>query len=228
MDKLKESENAHMPSSSDWNHFWNKAKPKDATTPSWSKRRILNILKPLVCLDRKALDAGCGSGFFSKYFIDQGMKVTAIDYAQSALDMTEKITDNRAHVFKIDLLNDDFSMRLPCDYRVIFSDGLLEHFDYDQQLKILKNLKSILSPDGYLVTFVPNRWSPWEIIRPFFMPGIEETPFVLKDLVGLMDAAGFKIMKQGGVNTIPMALSPDDWVGSWFGMLLYTVAKKNG
>jgi SAM-dependent methyltransferase len=111
-------------------------------------------------------------------------------------------------------------------FDLIFSDGLLEHFSFFDQNKIITHLKNLLSAKGALVTFVPNRWSPWELIRPLYMPGIEEKPFVLKNLIALQEINGLRVIQKGGVNTIPLALSPDKIFGSFFGMLLYTVSCK--
>ena len=80
------------PKDSDWDHFWQKDKAKEASDVSWSKRRILKVIAPYVDPGKKALDAGCGSGFFSKYFIENGMATTAVDFSQGALDSTRQKT----------------------------------------------------------------------------------------------------------------------------------------
>jgi len=74
---------------------------------------------------------------------------------------------------------------------------------------------------------VPNRWSPWELIRPMFMPDIEETPFVMQQLIDLNHRNGLKVIRYGGINTLPIRFSPDKMVGRTFGMLLYTMAKSS-
>ena len=84
---------------------------------------------------------------------------------------------------------------------------------------------AVVKPGGHIVTFVPNRWSPWELIRPFFMPGIAEKPFVLNELLDLNRRNDLAIVESGGVNVLPYAVSPE-MMGPAFGMLLYTVAKK--
>ncbi len=111
-------------------------------------------------------------------------------------------------------------------FDLIFSDGLFEHFSDEKQDKILHNFISVLQKEGVIVTFVPNKWSVWELIRPFYMPGIEEDPFTLKQLVDLHTRNGLAVIEQGGINTFPFAFSPDRYFGSTFGMLLYVVAKK--
>ena len=213
------------PNSIDWNRFWADEATQKFTQVSWSKRRILQVLKPYCAREKKALDAGCGSGFFSKYFCDAGMETVSLDYSKSALEIASRTTAGRSRIMEKNLLNEGISRDINIRFDVIFSDGLLEHFSSRDQDRIVQNLKALLGPQGVLVTFVPNRFSPWELIRPWFMPGIEETPFVLRELINLNQRNGLKVLARGGVNTFPFAFSPDRFFGSVFGMLLYTVAQ---
>lgn len=218
--------NSTLPEAKDWDHYWQLDGTTRFTKVSWSKRRIMKVLQPYVGKGKRALDAGCGSGFFSNYFCDQGMDVTALDYAQEALDIAKKMTGGRARLMQQDLLLPRLDQVTDDRYDLIFSDGLLEHFPLEDQRKIINNWVSVLVSGGVIVTFVPNRWSPWELIRPFYMPGIEETPFVLKDLLSLHTHDALALLGQGGVNTLPFMFSPDAWVGSLWGMLLYVVVRK--
>lgn len=214
------------PEAKDWNHYWKLDKTQVFTKISWSKRRIMDVIGPYCQPGRAGLDAGCGSGFFSQYMLTQKMEVLAIDYSQAALDIAKNLTGGMVQAMKTDLLNDDLSKKTPKRFDFIFTDGLLEHFSPQDQDKILQNLKNVLKEDGVIATFVPNRWSPWELIRPFYMPGIEEKPFTLNELIVLHERNGYEIQKTGGINTLPFAISPDPLLGKTFGMLLYVIARK--
>lgn len=216
-----------LPEAKDWNNFWGLEQTQKFTKVSWSKKRIMRILSKYVGGHKKALDAGCGSGFFSKYFCDQEMQTTSLDYSDEALKIATSMTNGRTQVLKRDLLSQDLSKEIDDRFDLIFTDGLFEHFSSTDQDKIMQNFVRILSKEGVIVTFVPNRWSPWELIRPFYMPGIEETPFTFKGLLDLNQRNGLFVSEKGGVNTFPFAISPDQMVGAQFGMLLYTVAQKN-
>lgn len=192
---------------------------------SWSKRRILNLLAPRCRSAKAVLDAGCGSGFFSKYFYERGLEVTALDYSESALKMAAKITEGGAKLVQADMVNDHLTDQLDSRFDLIFTDGLFEHFSSEDQDKIMENLISVLRPGGMIATFVPNRWSPWELVRPIYMPGIEEKPFMLHELVELHRRNDLAVLNCGGVNVLPFALSPE-FLGSRFGMLLFVFAKK--
>ncbi|MCA9407500.1 MAG: class I SAM-dependent methyltransferase [Candidatus Omnitrophica bacterium] len=216
-----------LPEAKNWNHYWSLDQTKKFTKISWSKRRILNILKPYARSGQRALDAGCGSGFFSQFFCDAGMNTVSLDYSDEALAIAKEKTRGRTQIVKKNLLDPLLPKDFQTRFDVIFSDGLLEHFPLAQQNQIIQNFKALLKPGGVIVTFVPNKWSPWEVIRPFYMPGIEEEPFILKDLVRLQSSNSLTIIQKGGINTLPFAFSPDHLVGSLFGMLLFTIAKQS-
>mgnify|MGYP003834455465 FL=1 len=136
-------EQKKLPQSHHWNYFWSSDKTKSFIQESWSKRRIMRVLSYYIKEGQNVLDAGCGSGFFSKYFCDQRMNVFSLDYSQEALALTKARTSSRVTILEKDLLSEDFSKSIGKKFDIIFSDGLLEHFTKDQQDVILKNLKNI-------------------------------------------------------------------------------------
>lgn len=209
----------------DWNNFWSKT-PIDFSKISYSKKRMINILERHIKIGSSIADAGCGSGFFCNYFFKYSNKVFAIDYSDSALELCKQQCHNNVSTLKIDLLSDEFPNRFFNSLDIIFSDGLLEHFEKDEQSRILYNFYKSLSKDGKLITFVPNIFSPWQIIRPLFMPNIKEKPFVLKNLIKLHQKVGFKIVESGGINVFPFQYSPESLLGKYFGMLFYVICIK--
>lgn len=220
------SQNLELPKAQDWNKYWEMEQTQRFTRISWSKKRIIRILQPYVISGGKALDAGCGSGFFSKYFCDQGMSTTALDYSQAALDLAQAKTFGAVNLLKANLVDQKISVLTKERFDLIFTDGLLEHFSPSDQDKIIKNLMEVLNENGVLINFVPNRWSPWELIRPMYMPGITEDPFTLGELRDLHERNNLKVISRGGINTVPFPFSPDAVIGALFGMLLFTIAKK--
>lgn len=210
--------------SGDWNSFWKQDHVHKKM--SWSKKRIIRILKLYLKKSGTVLDAGCGSGFFSKFFCDQNQQTVSLDYSQEALSIAKEMTGGRARLIQADLLKEGMSANIKERFDLIFSDGLFEHFNQGQQARIMNNFSELLKDDGVVITFVPNQWSPWQIIRPFYMPGIKEEPFVLSQLVKIHEKAGLKIIQKGGINTVPFVVSPDRLLGYWLGMILFVVARK--
>lgn len=226
MPEMTKRNNVDLPEVKNWDHYWALDETERFTKISWSKRRIMQVIEPYLRRDLKILDAGCGSGFFSKFFIEKGLKTISLDYSPQALDIAQKKTQGKGKVIQADLLSGDLVEKLNDRVDFIFSDGLLEHFPIHDQDQILKNFISILNPRGMIITFVPNRFSPWELIRPFYMPGIEEMPFTFSQLIELNQRHDLKLIASGGINTFPFSFSPDRVIGKNFGMLLYTIAQK--
>lgn len=215
-----------LPDQGSWDQFWSRDSSKRFGTVSWAKNRIKAVLLAQTPFQGPVLDAGCGSGFFSAMFQAQGLEVVALDYAPEALVMTRQLTQGRVETVQADLVRDRLVEKFPTKkFKLIFSDGLLEHFAPADQKRILENFCSVLDQDGVVVSFVPNRWSPWQIVRPMFMPGIQEQPFVLSALRRLHEDSRLRVLHDGGVNVLPFCFSPEI-LGRAFGMLLYVVAKK--
>ncbi len=217
--------NKKITGKSNWDSFWkNTSRQKEQI--SWSKKRICNILDRYADSGLTVLDAGSGSGFFSSYFIGSGCKTYSLDYSDTALELTRSNTENKSESYILmDLLTPQFNQHYSKTFDIIFSDGLLEHFSPEQQEQIICNWKNAKKDDGIIISVVPNRYSAWEIIRPLFMPGIEETPFTMSQLEKVHQQQGLKVLECGGINTIPLPLSPDKYIGKWLGMLLFIIAK---
>jgi len=208
-----------------WNRFWTRSRGGRFTRESWSKRRILERLCPVLRAGMRVLDAGCGSGFFSKRFLDEGCRVTALDLSEEALALAREATEGRADAYvREDLLDAEFAARRAASFDLVFSDGLLEHYGPQDQERILSHFRAILAPGGYAATFVPNALSGWTLVRPLLMPGIREVPLRPKRLLDLH--RGLAIVETGGLNVLPFRLSPERLLGARFGMLLYVIARK--
>ena len=114
----------------EWNNFWSANQDRSFSNPSWSKRRIMKILERYVDADSgmEVLDAGCGSGFFSNYFILKGCRVYSLDYSEEALTLAKRMTNNKSFKYlKRDLLNDNLTSEFKNKFDLIFTDGLFEY-----------------------------------------------------------------------------------------------------
>lgn len=209
----------------EWNNLWSNRQDKQLMKPSWSKKRIMKILHKYVEKDMTVLDAGCGSGFFSNYFISKGCKVYSLDYSEKALEIARESTKNKAFEYlKKDLLDEELGFEFKSTFDLIFTDGLFEHFQRVDQEEIMKTFVMVKKKEGLIVTFVPNRYSFWTIIRPIFMHGIKEKPFTLKKLTSFVEGLGQKVIEKGGINVLPVKYSLE-LLGVRFGMLVYVVSK---
>lgn len=98
--------------------------------------------------DKKILDAGCGIGFFSRYFEEPGAKVIGIDFS-----------NNMVNVAKENAPNSNFIVggltQLPFDNEVfdfIFTSNVLIHIVDDKEWgKALSELKRCLKKNGEII-----------------------------------------------------------------------------
>lgn len=210
-----------------WNRYWARSRGGRFTRESWSKRRILERLGRVTKPGMRVLDAGCGSGFFSARFLESGCRVTALDSSEEALALAREATEGKADAYvREDLLDPGFSDRWRASFDLVFSDGLLEHYPARDQERLLACFAAILAPGGCVATFVPNALSAWTLVRPLLMPGIREVPLRPGRLAKLH--GNLAIVEAGGLNVLPLALSPERLLGGRFGMLLYVIARKEG
>lgn len=206
-----------------WDRFWSAKGTRRFTQKSWSKVRIMEVLDGVVREGMEVLDAGCGSGFFSAYFLNKGCRVWALDHSEASLEIARENTQGRCAAYlREDLFQDDWANAFQGKFDLIFSDGLFEHFPEEDQRRLMVRFRALKKENGIVATFVPNRYSWWEVVRPLVMPEIREVPFTPSCLKKLH--AGMQILKTGGLNVLPFRLSPEKSLGPRFGMLLYVLA----
>lgn len=185
---------------------------------------MVRILSDYVRPGIGVLDAGCGTGFFSSYFIFQGCDVYSMDYSEAALSIARKTTRHESRKYiKGNILHGEIISKIEKRFDIIFTDGLLEHYSKEEQDRIIMNIKNLKKEDGYIINFVPNTFSFWSIVRPFFMD-IKERPFIMSEFLDLHKRNGLNVIFFGGINVMPFRVSPETLLGKYFGMLLYCIA----
>lgn len=204
-----------------WEDFWSDRKVR----VGWAKKRVAGVVEKYLKTDHVVLDAGCGSGFFSEFFIERGCRVFCLDYSKNALEMTKKLTENHAEEYLChNLLDSHLAGLMRNRFDIIFSDGLLEHFSSDKQNIILQNFLKMKKKTGIIISFVPNKISFWRLLRPFLKLYVAEKPFSLKELVELHKYNNLEILESGGLNVLPFHISPE-FLGARIGMLVYVAAR---
>jgi ubiquinone/menaquinone biosynthesis C-methylase UbiE len=118
-------------------------------------RRIEVIFDDFLSKDdlkgKTMLDGGCGTGFFSKHAVKRGADVTAVDIAESLVEITKRkvpgMNGITASILELPFLNNQF------DY--VFSSDVIEHTPnpYIATLELIR----VLKPGGKLCITVPNR-----------------------------------------------------------------------
>lgn len=99
----------------------------------------------------KVLDLGCGVGNDSLYLTEKGFDVIACDYSDIAIEKINKEFNN------VETKIVDISKRLPFEdnsFDLIIADLSLHYFDENTTKNIMREIKRILTPNGYLIARV--------------------------------------------------------------------------
>lgn len=142
----------------EWGRFANKDMINDMlwaiendTVSCWTKE-ILRLTKE----GDKCLEIGCGTGQTVGYLAVNGRKVDAVDYSKDSITLVEElfkrlnIKDSRC------ICQDAVNTELPFkenEFDVIYSCGLLEHFEREERVVMLKKWKRFSKT---MISMVPN------------------------------------------------------------------------
>lgn len=105
----------------------------------------------------KALDLGCGTGIYSYWLYEQGLKVTGIDISKNMLDVAKK----KKHASDVTFVHGDIS-KLPFadeTFDLVISNIVLE-FTHNPQ-EIVKEAMRVVKKDGRLVIGFIGKDSSW-------------------------------------------------------------------
>src|SRR3989344_35359 len=100
----------------------------------------------------RVLDVGCCCGIYTKFFIDNGAKVTGLDINKVFLEANKKINPLANFV-----LGDAATIDLKEKFDLIFASDIIEHIDNTQAF--LKNMNKHLKVGGLLFLNTQNSFS---------------------------------------------------------------------
>lgn len=143
-------------SAEQWGEIYNKSRTKlvinnveNDNVACWTKE-----LERLTHKGDRVLEIGAGSGETSIYLAKMERDVTALDFSKQALELIENVSQGMVNTIYADATKD-----LPIEpesFDVIFQAGLLEHFNYEEQCKMLALWGKYLKEDGIMISLVPN------------------------------------------------------------------------
>jgi len=131
------------------------------------------------------LDAGCGSGRFTKFFINEGANVVSVDTSKNMLKILKEKNHNvkaiNADIFNLPFKNKTFDL-------IICSEVLTHLHEYKRPLE---EFKRILSSDGIIIIDIRNSLYPMHFIRKYILrkTAIDKDPRYDPDIIHI-----FKIM----------------------------------
>lgn len=96
--------------------------------------KIISYCKPY----NNILETGCGTGVLSIYLTNKGFDVTAVDNDEEMLNIANEISI-KYRKKPLFIKQDIFDLNYPNNhFGIVFSHGVLEHFDDDQIVSLLK------------------------------------------------------------------------------------------
>lgn len=132
----------------DQKEFWkSRWKNPQRKAPNDFAKRCFKLIKNNNL--KTILDLGCGSGTDSIYFAEKGLKVTAVDFSESAIKYLKKEIENKnienISVLNKDIRNLDFK---DSSFDIIYAHLSLHYFDDKTTTKIFDELYRILGKNG--------------------------------------------------------------------------------
>lgn len=100
---------------------------------------------------KKVLDAACAAGWYTKWLLDRGANVIALDFSPRMIEMTKRRVGNKAKVIRADL-NEPLSFIEDETLEVVLS-SLTLHYIKNWDL-VMSEFNRILKKDGHLVISV--------------------------------------------------------------------------
>lgn len=151
---------------------------------------------------RRALDVGCGLGFFSARLAERGADVTACDLGSSMVAATRQRVGCRAVVADAMRLADYFE---PASFDLVVSSECIEHTPDPSEA--LRQMATVLKRGGLLSVSTPNiLWLPlvklgnWLRVRPF--DGYEN--FISWARIRrVLRSAGVRVLQEAGLHLVP-------------------------
>jgi SAM-dependent methyltransferase len=145
----------------------------DAEAAQWTDRyardvrfhrrleKITALIERVAPHPARALDAGCGSGVFSRYLASQGWDVTSFDTSPEMIEEAKSASDQ----FSIKFLHASVESFSTDDrsFDLILSLSMLEYLEEDEVA--IEKFSKLLKPGGILIVSVPNQKGLLRIIE---------------------------------------------------------------
>jgi len=157
----------------------------------WMRQRELALTHSMIpsCGNgRKALDAGCGPGYYAQVMKERGFDVTAVDISPR---MVEIVSQLGLPAYVMDIEHSEPHPDLPAPFDFIFCAGVLE-FAHDVRA-FLSALRRLASDDAEMLLVAPGRGLFGFCYAEYLKSrGIPARVYKRKPLALDLEAAGFE------------------------------------
>jgi len=182
-----------------WDEYWkNYSTSKAERWLIFERNKILSkYIDKTTPNKKRVIEIGCGSGsnIIMLNEMRSDVECNTLDNSQIAVDLIkQKIPNSYLADCRETPFEDD-------TFDLVFSAGLMEHFKDEQPF--LNEMKRILDKDGFLVTFIPARYSIWQLYQLFHLGQWQhgyEKSYTYNKLVQLFRENNFKIIGTIGID----------------------------
>lgn len=149
----------------------------------------------------RIIELGCGTGYNTLQMtkLYQVTKVTLVDFNANVIAHTKE----RLSGLKCErefLLGDLLNLEISERYDIVHSQGLLEHYTPEEQQKLIRLHRDLLTPNGVAVCLVPTPHLPYRLWRGlmeklhlWIYP--DETAISREEFVAALESEGLEILK---------------------------------
>ena len=153
----------------------------------------------------QALDIGCNSGRYTKALLQnaEGLNAVGVDTANIPLTYALKWVP-QANFIQASAIDLPFKSE---SFDIIVCIELLHHFTDKVVVKALKQIAGVLKPGGFFIFDLKNKLNPVMWYRYRRKDSIELTlkTRTISQIIRLVEANGFKVIKRKGIPPIPLA-----------------------
>jgi len=140
-----------------WDSIWTDRQGNDDDWDYLSEV-VFQVLKDEIreFKNKDIIETGSGSGRISLKMAELSANVSLLDYSTAALDMSRRHFRDKgikANFIQADILDAPLE---DSRYDVVWNAGVMEHFSYDVQLKVLSKLLRSVKKEGMLITLNPS------------------------------------------------------------------------
>ncbi|MHA1410750.1 MAG: class I SAM-dependent methyltransferase [Candidatus Odinarchaeia archaeon] len=183
----------------DWEKQWNR---RWADVPIWWSilwKGYSSLLKGIHLENPKIVELGCGSGRTSLALARKFKgSVTLVDNSDAALNKAKQVFEGSP--ISVKLVNGDlFTLKLNEKFDLVHSEGVIEHFSYDDLNKAISVHRDFVKDTGYVIIFVPTPSKTYRIWR-FIQEKLgvwyygDERPMRKEQLIERCEANGLKVI----------------------------------
>jgi ubiquinone/menaquinone biosynthesis C-methylase UbiE len=172
---------------------------KIAANPFRFQTELKTIIDSFYRENSRVLEAGCSTGITS-LILDDRFDKTLVDLNAAAIRLSQELFGQfkKKATFVVD---DMFRLPFPDEsFDVVFNSGVLEHFEYHDRVRALREYGRVMKQDGIMLIAFPNHFSkPYKLVYEY-LNSRNRWPYpkelALYDLKNELIQSGFKLIER--------------------------------